>query len=108
MTQLLFIHSAGPQTPTEGSGRLLADLRQAFEPDTTIIAPAMPSTDDPQAPRWDLAAGRAIAAMNSPYVLVGHSLGASTLLKCLASAAPPPGLKAVVLISAPWWGPGHR
>jgi len=104
MQQLLFIHSAGPQTATEGSGPLLADLRQGLEPDISIAAPAMPGTDDPKALRWDLAASRAIAAMKSPYALVGHSLGASTLLKCLAGKAPPPGLKGVVLISAPWWG----
>lgn len=42
--------------------------------------------------------------MKSPYMLMGHSLGASTLLKCLARKAPPPGLRGVVLVSAPWWG----
>ena len=104
MPQLLFVHSAGLQTATEGSGPLLADLRAALEPDITIIAPAMPGADNPEAQRWDPAAARAIAAMKSPYALVGHSLGASTLLKCLAAKAPPPGLKGVILISAPWWG----
>jgi hypothetical protein len=105
MPQILFIHSAGPQGDNEGSAPLLSDLRQALEPAIAIVAPAMPDTaTNPTAKRWDAAAASAIAAMQSPYALVGHSLGASTLLRCLTATDPPPGLAGVVLISAPWWG----
>jgi uncharacterized protein len=104
MPQLLFIHSAGPQSDTEGSGPLLAALREGLEPGITVVAPAMPGTDSPEAPRWDAAAADAVAPMTGPYALAGHSLGASTLLKYLAANDPPPGLTGVVLVSAPWWG----
>lgn len=105
MSQILFIHSAGPQGGEEGSAPLLADLKKALEPPFEIIAPTMPdAASNPTAKRWDATAARAIAAMKSPYVLVGHSLGASTLLKCLATDDPPPGLRGVVLIAAPYWG----
>jgi predicted alpha/beta hydrolase family esterase len=104
MPQVLFIHSAGPQSEIEGSGPMLAALRRTLGSALEIVAPDMPGTDDPEAAQWDAAAGTAIAEMKQPYALLGHSLGASTILKCLATNDPPPGLVGVVLVSAPFWG----
>jgi pimeloyl-ACP methyl ester carboxylesterase len=45
-----------------------------------------------------------VATLGGGAVLVGHSLGASILLKALADGESMPAAKAVFLIAAPYWG----
>jgi predicted alpha/beta hydrolase family esterase len=64
----------------------------------------MPTPRDPHAAAWDNAVAEHIRAAAVPLVLVGHSLGASTILKYLAENGPPSGLRAVICIATPFWG----
>jgi predicted alpha/beta hydrolase family esterase len=101
---VLFIHSSGPQSESEGSGRLVAALRSGLPEDYRLSAPSMPVPDDPEAAAWDKAVSKHISAAAAPLVLVGHSLGASAILKYLDEHKSPPGLRAVILIATPFWG----
>lgn len=103
MTTVLFIHSAGPQGPGEGSHALLEGLRAALPPDLTLIAPLMPRPDAPEAKPWLLALKAAMEAIEGDFVLVGHSLGGSTILQGLARFGPPEHLLGVVALAAPFW-----
>lgn len=104
MSDVLFIHSAGPQGEMEGSGRLVSALRLALAPNIRFSAPMMPDPGNPSAARWDEALGRHLASLRAPFVLVGHSLGGTTILKYLADHQAPPGLAGVISIAAPFWG----
>jgi predicted alpha/beta hydrolase family esterase len=104
MTTVLFIHSAGSQGPGEGSSALLASLKAALPAPLSLEAPLMPKPDRPEAGPWIHACQKAIAGVGDDLVLVGHSLGGSTLLQALARSALPERLKGVVTLAAPFWG----
>lgn len=103
MTTVLFIHSAGPQGAGEGSSALVAALRKELPADWTFLAPLMPAPDAPKAAGWIAACKTHIAAIEDDLVIVGHSLGGSTLLQVFSEIAPPRNLMGVVLIAAPFW-----
>ena len=104
MKNVLFIHSAGEQSDTEGSGLLLAALRAGLGADTRLAAPIMPEPDAPDAAAWEAALGDHLRQQQAPLVLVGHSLGGSVILKYLAGHDMPHGLAGVVSIATPFWG----
>ncbi len=104
MTQVIFLHSAGPQGPGEGSSALLAGLKQALPPGMTLVAPLMPEPDNPSAERWIAAMQQVLAGFEGPHILVGHSLGGSILLQTLARHGIGQGLMGVVLLNSPFWG----
>jgi predicted alpha/beta hydrolase family esterase len=101
---VLFIHSAGEQSATEGSGLLVAALRAGLAADTRLAAPIMPKPDAPDAAAWEAALREHISQQQAPLVLVGHSLGGSVIFKLLADHGMPAGLAGVVSIAAPFWG----
>lgn len=102
--ELLFIHSAGRQDDREGSGPLLAALRRELAGEIEIRAPLMPVPDAPDAAAWDTAIAAHAAGLRAPFVLVGHSLGGSTILKYLAAHPAPMRPAGVLCIAAPYWG----
>jgi predicted alpha/beta hydrolase family esterase len=104
MKNVLFIHSSGPQSETEGSGPLVAALRAGLGADTRLAAPIMPKPDEPDGAAWEAALGDHIRNQQAPLVLVGHSLGASVMFKYLADHGMPSGLAGVISIAAPFCG----
>ena len=90
----------------EGSGVLVKYLEQELGPGYQIVAPEMPgaATDPHYAPWRDEIESR-IARIEGPLALVGHSFGASVLLKYLAEGRSPTQLRGVFLLSTPWWEP---
>ena len=90
----------------EGSGGLVKFLQQELGTGYQITAPEMPgaATDPHYAPWRDEIESR-IAEIGGPLALVGHSFGASVLLKYLAEAQAPAQLRGLFLISTPWWEP---
>lgn len=103
MPTVLFIHSAGPQGSGEGSSQLVGALRLALPADVVLDAPLMPDPDAPQAGLWLPAIAAAIGRQVGPVVLVGHSLGGSSLLQHLAARGAPPDFKGLVLLAVPFW-----
>ena len=104
VSSVLFIHSAGPQSENEGSGRLVAALQSRLPEDFQLRAPIMPEPNDPDAAAWSQAFSEHVRAAAAPLILVGHSLGGSTILKYLAEHESPPGLRSVISIATPFWG----
>ena len=66
MRTVLFIHSAGDQSGSEGSGPLVAALRAGLAADTRLVAPIMPKPDAPDAAAWRAAADRAAPSRRNP------------------------------------------
>lgn len=103
MATVLFIHSAGPQGDGDGSTPLAAALERALGGRVTFHAPPMPSPEAPSARAWDATLADLIMPLSGTLVLVGHSLGGSTILKYLAERPLPPALAGVIAIAAPYW-----
>jgi uncharacterized protein len=110
VTTVIFIHSAGPQGPGQGSSRLLAGLRAGWPGSRlagcTLDAPPMPRPDAPEPGPWIAACRARIAATTGDLILAGHSLGGSVILATLAAGGLPAGLRGVVTLASPFWGPG--
>jgi predicted alpha/beta hydrolase family esterase len=103
-TDVLFIHSAGPQSGGQGSSPLVRSLRRGLGGGYRVHCPTMPRPDDPSGERWLAELARRIPEDRVPRILVGHSLGGSVLLKHLTErerTAWPAGL---FLVATPWWG----
>lgn len=104
-TPILFLHSAGPQGATDGSGPLLSQLRAAL-PEVGIDAPGLPSPEDPDPAAWEDAVRAALTAHDAPVVIVGHSLGGAVALRVLAvdaASGREHPVTAVVTVNAPCW-----
>jgi uncharacterized protein len=69
-----------------------------------VRAPRMPQPTNPKYRIWARRICQLIAGDPGP-VLVGHSFGASVLLKYLAEAAARPSFVGLFLIATPFWGP---
>jgi predicted alpha/beta hydrolase family esterase len=85
---IVVIHGAGPPLLRHG---------KVYWPD----APAAPASYR----AWAAKIAKAIAGAGD-LILVGHSLGASLLLKCLSEHAVPRSIVGLFLIAAPYWGVG--
>jgi predicted alpha/beta hydrolase family esterase len=96
-------HGAGEPRLRDGrvywEPMLEGDLGAGFR----IRAPRMPEPDDPRYEPWANRIAELVATTDRP-LLVGHSFGASTLLKFLARATPRPAVRGVFLVATPFWG----
>lgn len=97
--QLLFIHGAG--VDVDDPAGMPAFLHQALDGQFAVATPQMPDAD---ANGWINAMLPLLAALPEDGVLVGHSLGGSTLLKAIAERRPGMAAAGLVLLAPPYWG----
>jgi len=64
----------------------------------------LPSPDDPHYAAWSERLAEILAEYDEPVVVVGHSLGASVLLKHLAEGGRAEQIAGLVLLATPYWG----
>jgi uncharacterized protein len=101
---VLFIHSAGPQSGEKGSVPFVKRLRQSLGPAYSVTCPAMPAPTKPSYERWKLKLDKLLPDGKSPPILVGHSLGGSVLLKYLSEQKREAPLAGLFVVAAPYWG----
>lgn len=103
MQHVLVIHGAGAprlrQRKVYWKPMLEADLGANVD----VRAPRMPAPDDPHYQPWADRIASLAAGMKRP-VLVGHSFGASTILKLLAQPDIDLDPLGTFLIATPFWG----
>jgi len=99
---VLVIHGAGE--PRRRNGKVYWEplLEDGLGPDYVVHAPRMPKPDEPHYQAWAERIEELLAESARPIV-VGHSLGASLLLKYLSEAEPRPALAGLFLVSTPFW-----
>jgi uncharacterized protein len=105
MTQsVLVIHGAGE--PRQRGGQVYWEpmLEHALGPEYRVQAPRMPQPTNPRYRIWARRIAHLIDDDPSP-VLVGHSFGASVLLKYLTEDTQRPPFAGLFLIATPFWGP---
>lgn len=102
-TQGLFIQGAG-QGAHAADEKLVANLGQTLGPEYAIHYPAMPHEDDADYPLWKVRIASELTAMQDPVLLLGHSVGASMLLKYLSEIEVERTIAGIFLLATPFWG----
>ncbi len=102
--QVLFIHSAGTQDFHKGSSNLLAYLKDSLGDEYNLLHPKMPNPENPEYKLWKVQLEKEFAALDGEVFLIGHSLGASVLLKYLSEKTIHCSISGLFIIAAPYWG----
>lgn len=103
--QILFIQGGGAGAHDEWDDKLVKSLRRELGSRYEVRYPCMPDESDPSYARWSAAIRREMTDLDEGAVVAGHSVGATILVNALAEQ-PPSGLRAIVLIAAPFVGEG--
>jgi predicted alpha/beta hydrolase family esterase len=104
VTKIFFAHSGGPQYgPGKGSYDLVKYLKAELPGKFKILFPTIEKPNDPTYAQFKKMFRSAFAAITEPVILVGHSLGASTLLKYLSEEKRDISVLGLFLVSAPYW-----
>ena len=101
--QLLFIHGAGDGAYKEDQA-MVDNLQEVLGAGYDIHYPPMPQEDSPEYPLWQEQLTKELAELEGDLVLVGHSLGASVLLKYLAEEKVSQPVRGLFLLAPPYWG----
>jgi hypothetical protein len=101
--EVLFLQGAGEGAYKEDE-TLAKSLERSLGSDYSIHYPAMPDEDNPDYELWEDAIKEELMALQGPVFLVGHSLGASFLIKHLSEATLDKPIAGIFLIAAPYWG----
>lgn len=104
--QVLFIQGGGAGVHDEWDDKLVNSLSRELGEGYEVRYPRMPDEDDPSHARWSPAIRREVAELEDDAVVVGHSVGGTILIHALAEQPPARRLAALVLIAAPFVGPG--
>lgn len=103
---LLFVQGAGKGVHDEWDDKLVGSLSRELGDEFEIHYPRMPSEDDPSYASWKPALEEHLATLRDGAILVGHSVGATTLIRLLAEQAPTPRLSGIFFIAPPFLGDG--
>src|SRR6266436_3799552 len=104
--QVLFIQGGGAGAHDEWDDKLVESLRRELGGGYEVRYPRMPDEGDPSYARWSAAIRREMADLDDGAIVAGHSVGATILVNALAEQPPERGLRAIVLIAAPFVGEG--
>jgi pimeloyl-ACP methyl ester carboxylesterase len=104
--QVLFIQGGGAGTHDEWDDKLVDSLRRELGDGYEVRYPRMPDEDEPGYARWSVAIRTELAGLADGAVVVGHSVGGTILVAALAEQPAERELSAIVLVAAPFVGPG--
>ena len=99
---LLFIQGGG-NGGYEADEKLVASLRSALGPEYEINYPQIIPDDSKKDYGWLQQIGNAISGIKSEMILVGHSFGASMLLKYISENRIKEPIAGIFLIATPFW-----
>ena len=101
--QVLFIQGAG-QEAYEEDEKLVANLRDALGTRYEVTYPRMPDDDSFGYESWKKKLGEDLSTIKGDTtILVGHSFGASVLLKYLSEEKVEQSIAGSFLIATPYW-----
>ena len=101
--RVLFIHGAG-QGAYDEDRRLAASLQRALGAAYDVQCPQMPDEENAPYQAWKAEIETRLSALKGGVILVGHSVGASVLLKWLSQRRSAYPIAGLFLIAAPYWG----
>ena len=100
--QVMFIQGAGKGAHREDE-KLVASLRRLLGREYDVHYPAMQNEDDPDYETWKVQIEKNLLELEGVVIVVGHSVGASILIKCLTEVDTKK-IAGIFLIAAPFWG----
>jgi len=101
--QVLFFQGAG-EGAYEEDGLLVASLQNALGAAYAVHYPKIHNDGDAEYADWKAQIDTELAALDDKVILVGHSVGASVLLKYLSEERVRKSIAGLFLIAAPYWG----
>lgn len=101
--QLLFIQGGG-HGAYDADRKLASNLQQWLGDDYHVVYPMMPDEERPEYEAWKSRIAEELSAMQGEAFVVGHSLGASFLLKYFSEERPDQPVAGLFLIASPYWG----
>lgn len=99
-TPVLFIQG-GSEGAYDADAELAASLKAALGAGYEVRYPRMPDEDNPDYGTWKSEILSQLSKMGPDAILVGHSIGASVIIKLLSEASP--AIRGVFLIATPFW-----
>jgi len=100
---VLFIHGAGEGAYKEDK-KLADSLQKSLGSSYEVVFPKMENEEDADYATWARQITGEVASVDDAVILVGHSVGASVLLKYLAENKIKNTITGIFLIAAPFWG----
>jgi predicted alpha/beta hydrolase family esterase len=100
--EILFIQGAGNLT-IEEEQVIVGALRNKLGDEFNILYPHMPEADSPTYKTWDEVLTKNLNSLSGKVILLGHSLGASIILKHFSREPVPDKVIGMILLGAPYW-----
>lgn len=100
--RVIFFQGGGGQEDYDADAQLVASLKSNLGPDYLVHYPFLSDEDTPDFGRGNQI-GHEISVSEEGVILVGHSLGASMLLKYLSENKVSKKIGGIFLISTPFW-----
>jgi len=102
MEQILFIQGGG-EGGYEADAKLVASLQTSMGSDYEIKYPEIKSEESAPDYGWIKQIGKRISETKGNVILVGHSFGASMILKYFSENSVNKKIKGIFLIATPFW-----
>lgn len=100
--QVLFLQGGGGEEDYAADAKLVASLQNALKDNYKVHYPLLPNDSVPDLGR-EKQIGKEISLIMDNTILVGHSLGASMLLKYLSENPVKIKMAGIFLIATPFW-----
>ncbi|MDF2652463.1 MAG: Alpha/beta hydrolase family [Paenibacillus sp.] len=104
MTKRVLLIQGGGQGAYEADQKLATNIQGLLGSEYDVIYPRMPEEDKPEYEAWKACIAAELAEEHGEVIVIGHSLGASFLLKYLSEEIPAASVKGLFLIAPPYWG----
>ncbi|WP_161662288.1 alpha/beta hydrolase [Pedobacter sp. V48] len=103
---ILLIQGAGEVTSAQEQ-IIVAALKSKLGDGFTIIYPPMPDADTPTYLAWESVLTTNLEYLSEKVILLGHSLGASIILKHFSREPVPEKVIGMILFGVPYWKDQH-
>ncbi|WP_238189358.1 alpha/beta fold hydrolase [Paenibacillus sp. L3-i20] len=100
---LLFIHGGGDGAYEEDK-KMALHLQETLGAEYNVIFPKMPDEGNPKYEAWREQISKELISIDGDVTIVGHSLGASLLIKYLSEEQLTTYIAGLFLIAPPYWG----
>lgn len=101
---IFFAHCARRQDgPGQGSYDLVQSLRKELADQFDVLYPIIKNPEAPSYENWSVMLAGEFSKLQSPVILVGHSIGGSVLLKYLAEHPVNIKVSGLFLVATPYW-----
>ncbi len=101
---ILFVHGGGDEAACEEDRILAQSLQQHLGRAYSVHYPRMPLEEGTAYVDWKERIAKELVTLDTPAILVGHSVGGSILLKYLTEERVEQAIAGLFLLAAPYFG----